>query len=126
MVMLFTPSASAPFPASRIASMLVCCGRMWTPSLNAAIAAHCAAELRRSVGEVLGEHLALHMATNDTDADSPELGAQDIGAVPGAVHQALVRHLDIRHVGQIFARNHEAEPSSMHTIKRRTRSRRGM
>src|SRR5690349_4212338 len=99
--MLSTPSASAPFHAARIASMVVCCGRMWTPTLNAAIAANCAAERRRSVGEVLGEHLALHLAANDADADSSELGAQDVGAVPGAVHQTLVRHLDIRRIGQV-------------------------
>src|SRR5919108_5261981 len=98
MVMLSTPSASASFHAVRNASMVVCCGRRCTPTLNAAINAHCAvlaahgtaarraqmAELvsfprRRSIREILREHLALYLAPDHADAYAAELGTQDVG-----------------------------------------------
>ena len=77
-------------------------------------------------GEFLREHAALCWAADHADAYVAEFGSQNVGAVAGAIHQALVRNLHVRRVRQVFARDHELDPGGMHSIEWRLTTGRGV
>src|SRR5687768_6559855 len=71
-----------------------------------------------SVGEVLGEHLPVHPAVGDANADPAVAWVQNVCAVAGAVHQAVVGDLDGRREGKVLAGRPEVDAAGPHAVER--------